>query len=313
MERVRVFAPASASNLGPGFDVLGLALQQPGDIVEAELAETIGVELVAVHGSNNLTTNPTQNVVCIAAASVLREANVSNSVGVRLWLHKKMPLASGLGSSAASSVAGALATHHLLDSKLNREQLIQCALEGEAAVSGTPHADNVAPSLLGGIVLIRSCNPLDVISLPVPSWLRIVVVHPHTTVKTSEARNLLKNQNFPIGKVVQNLGNLGAFVDALHTKNRELFGRAISDALVEPIRAHLVPAFAKVQQAALDAGGLGCSISGSGPSVFAFSDSDDGAMAVADSIQSVFSEEGFASDQYVGSVNTRGAILLTPE
>ena len=305
-ERVRVFAPATASNLGPGFDVLGLALERPGDLVEAEIRDEPGVEITEVTGADSLSTNPRENVVGIAASAALEHLGVTDR-GVRLALHKQMPLGSGLGSSAASSVAGAAAVGALFDNALSREALVGCALRGETAASGAPHADNVAPCVLGGIVLIRGNDPLDLIQLPVPDPLRIVLVHPHVEVLTAEARRLVAQQRFSIGQAVANLGNIAALVHALHTGDLELFGRSISDALVEPIRAPLVPGFAAVRQAALDAGALGCSISGSGPSVFAFAGSPSAADAVADAMQAAFAAAGAASDRYVGPVNRRGA------
>ena len=310
--RVRVFAPASASNLGPGFDVLGLALERPGDVVEAELRHAPGVEIVDVTGADSLTTDPNKNVAGVAAAAVLGRLELATAHGVRLWLHKQMPLASGLGSSAASSVASAVAVNHLLGERLDWKTVISCALEGEAAASGAAHADNVAPSVLGGIVLIRSYEPLDLVSLPVPPALRVVVVHPHATVETAAARRLVAERRFEITKVVANLGNIAALVSALHTGNLALFGRSIQDALVESIRAPLVPAFGEVKQAALDAGALGCSISGSGPSVFAFAASDTAATRVSDAIQAAFHDAGLASDPYLGPVNMRGAYVLPP-
>jgi homoserine kinase len=310
-ERIKVFAPASASNLGPGFDVLGLALEQPGDVVEAELSQTPGVKIAEVTGAESLTTDPERNVVGVAATAVLRRFDLEARMGVRLWLHKQMPLASGLGSSAASSVAGAAAVNYLLDGRLSQIELIRCALEGEALVSGTAHADNVAPSVLGGIVLIRSYDPLDVVSLPVPPALRIVVVHPHTIIETVTARRLVEERRFEIRQAVTNLGNIAALVSALYTGNLELFGRSIKDDLIEPIRAPLVPAFAQVKQAAASAGALGCSISGSGPSMFAFTASEETAHAVAGAMQAAFAVAGLTSKPYVGPVNTRGVTLLS--
>ena len=309
--RVRVFAPASASNLGPGFDVLGLALEQPGDLVEAERLEDGGVEIAEVTGAPSLNRDPEQNVVGVTARAVLRRLDRAGATsGVRLRLHKQMPLASGLGSSAASSVASAVAVNALFGNTLSSADVIACALEGEASASGTVHADNVAPSVLGGIVLIRSYEPLDLVSLPVPAGLRIAVVHPHTEVATAEARRLVAERRFTIGQVVANLGNIAALVSALHSGDLALLGRSVDDALVEPIRAPLVPAFAEVQRAARDAGALGCSISGSGPSVFAFADSDETATRVADAMQTAFSAAGLESDPYVGPANTRGARVL---
>ena len=311
--RVRVFAPASASNLGPGFDVLGLALQRPGDVVEAEIRRAPGIEIVEVTGADALTTDPETNVVGVAAAAVLRRLEAGTTQGVRLWLHKQMPLASGLGSSAASSVAGAVAVNQLLGGSLSPATLIGCAMEGEVAASGEAHADNVAPSVLGGIVLIRSYEPLDLVSLPVPAALRVVVVHPHASVETAAARRLVAEQRFRISQVVTNLGNIAALVSALHACDLALFGRSVHDALVEPIRAPLVPAFAEVKRAAMERGALGCSISGSGPSVFAFAGSDADAAAVSDAIQDAFQTVGLASDPYVGPVNTRGAHVISAD
>jgi len=311
--RVRVHAPATVSNLGPGFDVLGLAVDQPGDYVEAEWSDVPGVEIVEVRGDEGrLTTDPTRNVVGIAATAVLRffdeKTLASRPPGVRLWLEKEMPLASGLGSSAASSVGGALAVSALLGSGVDQNDLIACALEGERAVSGGVHADNVAPCVTGGIVLIRSYDPMEILSLPVPAALRVAVVHPHTSVVTAEARRLVDESRFEMARVVANLGQLGALVAALHRGDLELFGRAITDALVEPIRAPLVPGFADVKQTALDAGALGCSLSGSGPSMFAFASSDDQASDLAALMAARFREiVGLDSDTYVGKVNTRGA------
>ena len=305
-ERIKVFAPATASNLGPGFDVLGLALERPGDLVEAEIRDEPGVEITEVTGADSLGTDPNENVVGIAARAALEHLGVADR-GVRLALHKQMPLGSGLGSSAASSVAGAAAVGALFGDTLPKEALVGCALRGEAAASGAPHADNVAPCVLGGIVLIRGNDPLDLIQLPVPAALRIVLVHPHVEVLTAEARRLVAQHRFGIGQAVANLGNIAALVHALHTGDLELFGRSIGDALVEPIRAPLVPGFAEVRQAALDAGALGCSISGSGPSLFAFAGSDSTVAAVADAMQAAFAASGVASDRYVGPVNRRGA------
>lgn len=308
-----MFAPASASNLGPGFDVLGLALQQPGDIVEVSRSETPGIQILEVTGAPSLSTDAKQNTAGVAGSAVLRQLDSSEPRGVEMWVHKQMPLSSGLGSSAASSVAGALAVNELFGGSLSRRTLVDCALQGEAAASGSMHADNVAPSLLGGIVLIRSYDPLDLVPLPVPPRLRVVVVHPHAEVETAAARRLVADSRFEISQAVANLGNVAALVSALHSGDLELFGRSIHDALVEPIRAPLVPAFAEVRTAALVAGALGCSISGSGPSVFAFADADEVAAAVADAMQGAFRQAGLDSDRYMGPVNTRGARVISAD
>ena len=312
--RVRVFAPSSASNLGPGFDVLGLALLKPGDIVEAELSETPGVEIAEITGDGGaLPRDPQKNVASVAAADVLRrldglEAEEPHRRGVRLWLHKQMPLASGLGSSGASAVGGAVAVNELFDAPLSRYDLVASALVGERAASETPHADNVAPSLLGGIVLVRSYDPLELINLPVPKELRVVVVHPHCSVPTAAARELTAERTYALDDVVANLGNIAALVDALHRGDLTQFGRSILDRLVEPVRAHLIPGLADVKNAALSKAALGCSVSGSGPSMVAFAESERDAQAIGDAMQDAFrNSAGLKSDVYLGPVNREGA------
>jgi len=312
--RVRVFAPSSTSNLGPGPDVLGLALLKPGDIVEAELSQTPGVEIVEVTGDGGaLSRDPKKNVAGVAAADVLRrldglEADEPLQRGVRLWLHKQMPLASGLGSSGASAVGGAVAVNELFDAPLSRYDLVASALVGELVASGTQHADNVAPSLLGGIVLVRSYDPLELINLPVPKELRVIIVHPHCSVSTAAARELTSDRTYALDDVVANLGNIAALVDALHQGDLTQFGRSITDRLLEPVRAHLIPGLADVKKAALSQAALGCAVSGSGPSMLAFARSDRDAQAIGDAMQAAFRDSaGLKSDVYLGPVNHEGA------
>jgi homoserine kinase len=320
---IRVFAPATVSNLGPGFDILGLALIRPGDIVEAEIADVAGVELVDVTGEHGLLPRePLKNAASAAAAHVLSRFEAMSGgrgnghqrvPGLRLRLHKHMPLASGLGSSGASSAAGAFAANELLGRPFETADLVLSAAEGERAACGAPHADNVAPSLLGGITLVRSYDPLDVISLPVPDGLFVVAVHPHCEVSTARAREILSGRSFPLPDIVANAGNLAAMVAALYQGNLPLLGRAIDDRIVEPIRASLVPGFARVRRAALDAGALGCSISGSGPTLFALAASEDDAARAALQMRAAFrSAAQLDSDIWLGPVSEGGARVLTP-
>jgi homoserine kinase len=312
--RVRVFAPATISNLGPGFDVLGLALHRPGDVVEAEVSGQPGVELESVTGDEGaLPREPGRNAASVAAGEVLRRAAGAGPVpGLRVWLHKGMPLASGLGSSGASAAAGAVAANEALGRPLRPEALVQCAMAGERAACGAAHADNVAPAVLGGVVLIRSYDPLDLVRLPVPDGLFVVVVHPHCEVSTAEARARLAGRAFALPDIVANTGNLGALVAALHQGNLPLLGRSIDDRLVEPLRATMIPAYAEVRAAAKDAGALGCAISGSGPSMFAVCDSDDAAARAALAMRRTFRDlAGLASEAWVGPVNREGAHLLS--
>jgi homoserine kinase len=309
--RIRVFAPATIANLGPGFDVLGLALNEPGDVVECERSDNPGVEIVEITGDNGvLSRDAENNVVGRAAAEVLRRIG-ADAQGVRLWLRKQMPLASGLGSSGASSAAGAVAVNELFGRPLTQRDVVLSAMEGERAASGAAHADNVAPSVLGGIVLIRSYDPLEIVSLPVPDKLHVAVVHPRHKVSTAQARQFVRDQRYSIHDVVPNLGNVAALVAALGSGDLALLGRSIQDRLVEPIRAPLIPGFAQVKKAALATGALGCSIAGSGPSVFAFAPSHEAASRVGREMQEAFrSAAQLTSELFVSQVNRKGACAL---
>ena len=231
--------------------------------------------------------------------------------GLRLWLHKQMPLASGLGSSGASSAAGAVAANEILGRPLSPRDVVLSAMEGECAASGTPHADNVAPSVMGGFVLVRSYDPFEIVQLPVPDGLRVAVVHPHCQVSTAEARRLVKERTYGLDVIVPNIGSVAALVAALYRGDLPLLGRSIDDRIIEPLRATLIPGFAAVKNAAFGAGALGCSIAGSGPSVFAFADADTAAQRVGAAMQAAFkSAAGLDSDLFWGKVSTEGARVI---
>jgi homoserine kinase len=307
--RLRVFAPATIANIGPGFDVLGLTLSRPGDVLEVERTATPGVEIVDITGDGGrLTRDPMKNVAGRAALDLLRRAGSSD--GLRLWLHKQMPLASGLGSSGASSAAGAFAANEILGRPFSTADVVLSAIEGECAASGTPHADNVAPSVMGGFVLVRSCHPFDIVPLPVPDGLRVAVVHPHCQVSTAEARRLVKERKYGLDVIVPNLGSVAAVVAALYTGDLQLLGRSIDDRIIEPLRATLIPGFDDVKSAALSAGALGCSIAGSGPSVFAFADDDASAQRIGEAMQAAFRSANLESDLFSGKVSTEGARVI---
>jgi homoserine kinase len=308
-----VFAPATVSNVGPGFDVLGFAMHRPGDTVDAEPRDKPGVELVEITGDGGrLPRDAAANSAGVAAAAVLTRAAAQRRVpGLRLWLHKGLPLASGLGSSGASAAAAAVAANIVLDRPLSPHEVVACAMEGERVASGSAHADNVAPSVLGGFVLIRSCDPLDIVSLPVPDGLFVAVVHPHCEVSTAQARVLLQERRFLLSDIVANAGNLAALVAAIHQQDLALLGRSIVDRLVEPVRAALIPGFDAVRRAARDHGALGCSISGSGPSVFAFAEQDEVAARVAQAMRAAFRDAaGLGSDAWIGPISIEGARVV---
>ena len=302
-EKVTVFAPATVANLGPGLDVLGLALAAPGDRVTARRAAA-GVTMARVTGDGGaLSLDPETNTAGIAARATLAKAGVAT--GVELTLEKGMPIGSGLGSSAASAAAAAFAVNLLIGSPLRKVELVGPCLAAEAAVSGR-HADNVAPALLGGLILVRSIEPLDLVRLPVPEGLVVVVVTPDMELSTREARAALPGE-VPLASLVRNTAQVGAFVSACHSGDLGLLGRSMTDAVATPARAPLIPGCAGVIEAALDAGAIGSSISGAGPSIFALCRSERSACEVAAAMTRAFAASGRAATSVVSPADCPGA------
>jgi homoserine kinase len=303
---VKVFAPATIANLGPGFDVLGIAIQQPGDIVTAETTSLPGLKF-SIHGISTTPENQ-ENVAAHVANLMLTE--LKPAFGVSLVLQKLMPIGSGLGSSGASAAAAAFAINALLTKPLSRMDLIPFAMEGERLASGSAHADNVAPALLGGVCLIRSYEPLDIIKIPVKNPLLWIAAHPHVVVHTQTARDILPKQ-VALSTLVKQSGNLSGLILGLVTGDDNLVGRSLHDVIIEPARAVLIPGFEKVKQAALAVGALAFSISGSGPSVFAIATSPIAAEKIAAEIKkSFFVDAHLECDIYISPVNSEGATIL---
>jgi len=299
----RAFAPATLSNLGTGFDVLGLALNQPGDTVVARLVPGTGVRVVRIDGDDGkLPTDAARNTAGIAAAATLAKAGLSG--GIELELVKGLPIGSGLGSSAASAVAAAFAVNLALGSPLRRADLIEPCLAAEEAVSGR-HADNVAPALLGGLVLVRSLEPLDVVRLPVPEGLVFALVTPDMELLTRTARAVLP-QVVPLSAMTRNSANLAAIVSACHTGDLALLARAIPDEIVTPARSPLIPGCAQVLEAALDAGALASSISGAGPTLFALCRSPRTAQAAVEAMIATFAKHDLAASGFVSPADCPG-------
>lgn len=300
-------APASIGNVGVGFDVLGQAFDAAHDTVTAVREEMPGARLGKVSGLvSSLPDDAQSNTALAAAEAVLKAARAG--FGVRLSVHKGVPLSAGMGGSAASAVAGAAATNALLDEPFSLEELLPFALAGERVASDPPPWDNVIACLFGGLVIAASEEPALVKRLPVPEGLVAVLFHPAATVETRAARALLKPQ-VPMGLAVEHSRRLAAFVAGCATGDLDLIRAGLVDRLVEPQRAHLLPALPEVQQAALAAGALGCSFSGSGPSVFAWAveaeaDSVEAAMAKA------FASAGVSARPYRAPVSSCGVRVL---
>jgi homoserine kinase len=310
---VNAFAPASVSNLACGFDVLGVALAEPGDRVTARRGETPGVHLTSVTGDGGrLPRDAESNTAGVAARALLAAAG-EPATPVELELEKGMPLASGLGSSAASAAAAVVAVDALLGLGSSPEALLAAALEGERASSGAAHADNAAPSLYGGFVLIRSTVPLDVVALRVPPELALAVIHPDLEISTREARDLLP-RTLPLAAAVTQWGNLGALVAGLHQADWGLVSRALVDVVAEPVRSPLVPGFAAMRRAALAAGALGANLSGSGPSLFALCRGPDTAGRAAEAMAEAWRETtGKGCQTYVSAARAPGARVVGTE
>jgi homoserine kinase len=310
MKSATAFAPATVSNVGCGFDVLGFALDAPGDEVTARFLAPPGVVIEAIDGDQGrLPREAVRNTAGVAAIALL--ARLGDERGFGLTIRKGLPLSSGLGGSAASAVAALVAVDALVGARSSLDTLMQCALEGERLGAGSSHADNIAPCLYGGFVLVRRPNPPDVLPLPVPPGLTAVVVHPDLEIETARARALL-GDTVPLADAIRQWANMGALVDGLHRGDFAVIGRALEDTIAEPRRAPLVPGLAAIKRAASDAGALGCSLSGSGPSLFALCASADSAARVAAAMTAAVKTQVGGEPQTYGSrIAPEGARVLS--
>lgn len=305
---VAAFAPASMANLGIGFDILGLALQGPGDTVTAEYRAEPGVIVVKIEGDGGrLPLDAAKNCASVAANAVLKRVGAAH--GAALTIHKGLPLASGLGSSAASAVAGAVAVNALLGEPLSKPELLPACLEGEAVVSGY-HADNVAPSLLGGLTLIGGTDFERIHHLPIPGNLHFALVTPDVAVPTAEARAVLP-QTIPLKTMVAQTAGVAQLIDALYRGDLEAAAAAMErDAVVEPARAHLMPRLNEVRAAAKRAGGLCVVISGAGPTLGAVCDSAESAAKTVQAMQAVYDEAGIRTISRCAQVDEVGSRIV---
>jgi homoserine kinase len=308
--RVRAYAPGGIGNMGPGLDVLGCAVTGAGDTIELEWAEerSSTTLTIAEPGHPELPTHPGRHAASIAALAVLRVAPERPARSLVMRATKGLPLAGGQGGSAASAVAGAVAMNALLGAPLDERALLDAALEAEAAVAGR-HADNVAPALLGGVVLVRSVDPLDLVRLPYPAALRVVLVQPEQRLPTAQARAVLPSM-VERSVAVRQSANVAAMVAALMAGDLDLLRRALDDDIAEPARAPLLPGFREAKAAALEAGALGCSISGAGPTSFAFAPDDVAAERIGATMCAAYRARGVNAQSRVARIDERGARLV---
>lgn len=310
--RATAYSPGSIGNLGPGLDILGCAVEGAGDTVVAEFADSPGISILDP-GHPSLSTDPTMHASAIAAIAVVRRAThmgaTTPAAGIALRVTKGLPLAAGQGGSAASAVAGAAAVNALIGSPLARDEILEAALYSETQLAGR-HLDNIAPSYMGGIVLIRSLDPIDVMSVPVPESLHIVLASPEQRLRTSEARAVLPVE-VSLTVALHQAAQIAGIVAALHAGDLTFLGRCIDDRIAEPARAPLLPGFTKAKQAALAAGALGVSISGAGPTAFALCGSADAAAKVATAMCDAYRNAGLACETRVTRPDLTGTRLET--
>ncbi len=304
--------PGSIGNLGPGLDVLGCALAGPRDEVIAECTASAGIVILDA-GHPELPCTALQHASAIAASAVLALAGgkgiVLRTGGIGLTVRKGLPLSGGQGGSAASAVAGAAAVNALLGASLTDDELLACALVAEAKVAGR-HLDNIAPALFGGIVLVRSLDPIEVVRLPVPAGLRIVLAQPHQRLSTARARRALPHA-VERSVVIHQLAQVGALVAACFTNDLHLFGRSIDDRIAEPVRAGLIQGFAAAKRAAVEAGALGVSVSGSGPTTFAIVRDMASGAQVATAMHAAYAREGVPCSTRVTDIDLDGTIVTS--
>ncbi|MBI9072309.1 MAG: homoserine kinase [Melioribacteraceae bacterium] len=305
---IKVFAPATISNIACGFDIMGFAIDYPGDELVLRVVEKKGVKITKITGdAGKLPLEAEKNTAGMALIKMLEYLNVG--FGVEVEINKKMALGSGLGSSAASAVAGVFALNKLLEKKLTKKELTEFALKGEEVASKAIHADNVGPCLYGGFTLIRGYDPVDIIEIPTPDDLYCTVIHPEIEIKTSEARALLPKE-VELKKAITQWGNVGGLISGLYRKDYDLISRSLNDVIIEPVRAALIPNYYEIKNAANNAGALGCNISGSGPSIFALSIREETANLIGDAMKSVVDAMKVESTVYISKINKKGPRVI---
>ncbi len=304
MSKIKVFAPGTVANLVCGFDILGLALNEPCDIMEVSLLDE---PKVIIHNRDafNLPTDPEKNVAGVVFLSIMEK--IGGNTGFEVTIEKHIKPGSGIGSSAASAAGAAVAANHLLGNVFTTDEVIQFAMNGEKLASGVKHADNIAPCVLGGVSLIRSIHPLDIISIPSPE-LYVTVIHPQIEVRTSDARQILRQQ-VQLKDAIKQWGNIAGLVAGFCKNDLDLIGRSLEDVIIEPVRSILIPGFDEVKANCKAAGALGGGISGSGPSIFMLSKNEATAKKVESEMKKVYDTIGIAYHTYVTTVNKKGVRL----
>lgn len=300
------FAPATVANVAVGFDILGFPIESVGDTITLTRRTDNAIVIEKIISLDKLPSDPAKNTASIALQALLQHLNFD--CGFDIVIQKGIPLNSGMGGSAASAVAALVAFNEFLTTPLDKSELMPFALQAEASASGAMHGDNVVPCLYGGLTLIRSVEPLSIVALPLPN-IYCVLVHPHLKVSTHYARQILP-QSFSLKSVTQQAANLATFISALYQNDIDLLATCLHDVLIEPFRAPLIKNFFSVKDAALRENSLGCSISGSGPSIFAFAKSLQHAERISVRMIEAFNATGISADHWVSRLLPTGAFSI---
>lgn len=303
--KIKVHAPATVANMVCGFDILGFAVKEPYDEMWLQLTDQPGITISSTD-NYQLPVEPEKNVAGAALMAMLEE--LTKPVGFELTIHKHIKPGSGVGSSAASSAGAVVAANELLNGVFSKEDLVRFAMYGEKLASGVKHADNIAPCIYGGVTLIRSIHPLDIIPLTAPP-LYVTIVHPQIEVRTADARSILKKQVY-LKDAIKQWGNIAGLVTGLLKNDYDLIGRSLEDVLVEPVRSILIPGFAAVKLKSREAGALGGGISGSGPSIFMLSKDEKTAMAVEKEMTVIYQQLGLEHHTYVTTIQSSGVTIV---
>lgn len=303
---IKVFAPASVANVAVGFDILGFALEKPGDEIIVRPGKEKGLRITTITGAQNkLPLDVAKNTAGYAALRLLKHLG-EEDCPIEMEIHKKMPFGSGLGSSAASAAGGVFAVNSYLKTGLSKAEILRFAVEGEQIADGAFHADNVAPSLLGGLIMIRDNETLDFKKIHVPPGLFVAVIYPHITVLTRDSRAILA-PDVSLKTVIRQSGNLAGFISSMYTADFDMMRRSLEDLIIEPQRAALIPGFYELKEMALKTGCLGFSISGAGPSMFALCDNSHLAEEICTKATGILAGKKIKSDTFLSKINLEGA------
>lgn len=306
MDRIKVFSPGSITNLSCGYDILGVCLNNRGD--EITVTKTINKGIVIKSNDEyDISKDINENVAGIAAQALLK--NTSTKFGFEIEIKKGIKPGSGIGSSAASSAGTVFAINQLLDSPFSQLDLIKFSMEGEKFVSGSYHADNVAPIILGGITLVRSIDEIDVIKLPSPKTLEVIIVRPNIEIKTSDSRKVVKKK-IKIEKMVKQSANLASFISSLYTEDFDLMSRSVVDIIAEPNRKILIPEFDKIKNKSKNSGAIAVGISGSGPSIFSLSNNTIISKKILETASNHYDKQGINYDGFISKINPTGIKIL---